>query len=287
MTESRALPGWISQVILFVLSLATLLGFNTPQTYRNLKYVENAAPRQMVDIFFPESAKKIKEPVNVFLMIHGGGFQGGEKEAYDGVCIEMAKKGFVSATMGYRLYDKNTPHEEQELYLEDMLDDMDNAINTIIKKMDENGVKPNKLIIQGYSAGAILAMLYSCTRLETCPLEIAFIVDQSGPVALGGTYGLIEEHLNAENPLPGYLLTNSPIECVRSDMPPVIIFHGLNDDIVKVDDVRAYVAKLNEFNVPNDLFIFEKSDHDLDTKEDFKEYDKGFEKFMEYVKLYG
>src|SRR5262245_20763085 len=38
-------------------------------------------------------------PMPAVLCIHGGGFRGGTREGYDGLCVRLAGHGFVAATV--------------------------------------------------------------------------------------------------------------------------------------------------------------------------------------------
>jgi hypothetical protein len=51
--------------------------------------------------------KKGDGPFPAVLCIHGGGFRAGKRESYDGLCIRLAQKGYVAATVTYRLAPKH------------------------------------------------------------------------------------------------------------------------------------------------------------------------------------
>src|SRR5262245_1164729 len=42
-------------------------------------------------------------PFPAVLCIHGGGFRAGKRESYDTLCIKLAERGYVAATITYRL----------------------------------------------------------------------------------------------------------------------------------------------------------------------------------------
>ena len=42
-------------------------------------------------------------PFPTVLCIHGGGFRAGKRESYDALCIKLAARGYVAATITYRL----------------------------------------------------------------------------------------------------------------------------------------------------------------------------------------
>src|SRR5689334_17551363 len=45
-------------------------------------------------------------PFPLVLCIHGGGFRAGSREEYNGLCLTLAQRGFIAATMDYRLAPK-------------------------------------------------------------------------------------------------------------------------------------------------------------------------------------
>ena len=45
-------------------------------------------------------------PFPAVLCIHGGGFRAGTREGYDRLCIQLAERGYVAATITYRLSPK-------------------------------------------------------------------------------------------------------------------------------------------------------------------------------------
>ena len=42
-------------------------------------------------------------PRPTVLCIHGGGFRAGKRESYDALCLKLAERGYVAATITYRL----------------------------------------------------------------------------------------------------------------------------------------------------------------------------------------
>src|SRR5258708_6706647 len=45
-------------------------------------------------------------PFPAVICIHGGGFRAGTRQGYDGLCVKLAQRGYVAATVGYRLAPK-------------------------------------------------------------------------------------------------------------------------------------------------------------------------------------
>ena len=50
-------------------------------------------------------------PFPAVICIHGGGFRAGKRDGYDALCVKLAERGYVAATISYRLYDRINGHE--------------------------------------------------------------------------------------------------------------------------------------------------------------------------------
>jgi hypothetical protein len=55
------------------------------------------------DIYYPDTEIDDLEQRPFILLIHGGAFSGGSKEQMSSQCLEYAKRGYVAATISYRL----------------------------------------------------------------------------------------------------------------------------------------------------------------------------------------
>lgn len=150
-----------------------------------------------MDIYTSDADTEINRPVIIFL--HGGSFYGGDKA--DSYCVEFcaafAKKGYVVASVNYRLVSLlNIPsfltnqHEQYEAVLQATVD-IKAAIRYFRKDFangDTYGIDPNTIFVGGSSAGAItaihLAYIDNISDLPTTPFDI-----QSVAINLGGLEG--------------------------------------------------------------------------------------------------
>ena len=57
----------------------------------------------LLDLARPKSGDG---PFPAVLCIHGGGFRAGTRDGYDDLCIKLAQRGYVAATITYRLSPK-------------------------------------------------------------------------------------------------------------------------------------------------------------------------------------
>jgi len=148
-----------------------------------------------MDIYIPDGDTEINRPV--ILYMHGGSFYGGDKSMTDCVdfCESMAKKGYVTASVNYRLSNIVSFLTSNETQYETVLkavSDVKSAIRYFRKDFangDTYGIDPNTIFIGGYSAGAVIAIhlpyIDAISDLPTTPINVQAIVNN-----LGGTYGL-------------------------------------------------------------------------------------------------
>ena len=85
------------------------------------------------------------------LVIHGGGWAAGNKEGHNNLTWEFAKRGFVSATIGYRLAPKSLFPAQ--------IEDVKCAVRYLRANAEKLNVDPDKLGALGFSAGAHLSMM--------------------------------------------------------------------------------------------------------------------------------
>lgn len=116
-----------------------------------------------LNIAFPKLTADTMSKRPFVLLIHGGGFENGDKNDMNTEAFLFARRGFVSATINYRLgvscfsdslsYDKAVYRATQ---------DANAAMRFIISKADSLRIDTNWVFIGGGSAGAgtCLAMIY-------------------------------------------------------------------------------------------------------------------------------
>ena len=66
----------------------------------NLEYSKAGETSMQLDLYQP---KEISKPVPALIFIHGGGWRSGKRNDYKFYCQRFASKGYVAATITYRL----------------------------------------------------------------------------------------------------------------------------------------------------------------------------------------
>src|SRR6202166_5266286 len=70
----------------------------------DLEYAPAVGGKLALDIVRPRDNSGAPHPA--VLCIHGGGFRAGNRESYLPLCIRLAQRGYVAATVTYRLWSQ-------------------------------------------------------------------------------------------------------------------------------------------------------------------------------------
>lgn len=212
----------------------------------------------LLDIYRPKE-RAASAPLLVF--IHGGGWAGGKKSDYRVYAVHFAARGYVVASVGYRLSgEKKYPAA---------VNDVKCAIRYLRSQAESLGIDPERSGVIGGSAGGHLAMMigYSSDVPELegdgghvgVSSRVSAVVDIYGPADMTTDY--VRKNKAAGNTCRSFFGASiderldlyeqaSPIRYVTNDDPPTLIMHGTIDDIVPIEQADLLAAKLKEVGVP-------------------------------------
>ena len=113
-----------------------------------------------MDVYEPEGDTASVRPTLV--MAFGGAFVFGQREDLDGLCRALARKGYVAATIDYRLFDAGIPVDSNQMHdvVVKAIGDMKAAIRYLRQDAATSNqfrVDTNLIFAGGISAGAITA----------------------------------------------------------------------------------------------------------------------------------
>lgn len=144
--------------------------FTTVTEDLNVQYGSNLAQDELtnvnlfLDIYRPDGDTDTDRPL--VILAHGGSFIGGTKADVATQCRELAKMGYVAASIQYRLLSINAtvianPGLEFQKEVVRAMHDMRAAIRFFRKSVAQDGnpygINSNIIIVGGFSAGGILA----------------------------------------------------------------------------------------------------------------------------------
>ena len=190
-----------------------------------------------LDIYYPPGATNDKK-YPLVVLIHGGGFTGGDKGGLEQECQILSDSGFIAVSINYRLgwrkggsCNGDTADLNRAMYR--ALQDAHAALRYLISKSTEFAIDANWVFIGGSSAGGATALnttyISQSVGLQSFPGLSASL----GPVNTSGnnltTTFSIKGVCNMWGALKDSFLINN------GNAVPQISFHGMQDNVVPYD----------------------------------------------------
>ena len=194
----------------------------------DVRYDERFGEDTSMDVYVAEGA----EPHPTVMLIHGGAWIGGTKDAYTEAAQRLARSGYTAATINYRL----APDGEYPKIAQDCLC----ALSYLRANATQYHVDPDRIAVMGYSAGGHLASLVGVAwddefHKPDCawgqPAAPRAVIANSGVHDLRGQDGLITKVLFGAGPdeVPDKYAHASPMTHIGPGKPPFLFIHGTID----------------------------------------------------------
>ena len=235
---------------------------------------------EKLDLYLPANRPKdVRSPAVV--MIHGGGWAGGDKAEYRSfnICTTLAQAGYVCVSINYSLAPGN--RWPLDLY------DCKNAVRFLRVNADKYHVDADHIGVIGGSAGGHLALMVAYTsrvpRLEPAspyPLvsdKVNCVVDMYGITDLltrrktddqgkptGEVFASTALLTKTRDEDPEGWKFASPVYHISKNSPPTLILHGLIDSTVDYEQAKELDRKLADFGVERRLMLIEGVGHTFD-----------------------
>jgi acetyl esterase/lipase len=216
---------------------------------------------QKMDIYLPANRT---DSTKVLVLIHGGGWAGGDKSEFAAAIPVLQEKlpQYAIFNINYRLANQTTNHfPTQE-------NDVQAALQFITGKAAEYGISKD-LVLLGASAGAHLALLQAY-KYNT-PVVPEAVISFFGPTDMAdmynrqsnGYYKMALQLLVGGTPDAklNVFTQSSPIHFVSKQSPPTLLLHGGADGLVPVSHSKRLKEKLEKENVPAELVIYANEGH--------------------------
>jgi acetyl esterase/lipase len=225
--------------------------------------------RQKLDLYLPRNKEL---PLPLVIWIHGGGFTQGDKTMF--VPTFLTNYGYAVASINYR-FSTDAPFPAQLL-------DCKSALQFLRENALKFRLDSSRIAIFGGSAGGTLAaLLGTASADETIKSgyeQVRAVVDWSGISDVEKYYDqdprrriLIEKLLNGK-PRKNKDLAKmaSAVNFARKELPPFLIMHGDQDEVVPVSQSEELYAALRKAGANAQLYIVHGADHGLINEQNVK-----------------
>lgn len=228
-----------------------------------------------LDLFRPDKPGKYP----ALLLIHGGGWRSGNKSMNVPMAQQIAAKGYVAATIEYRL-------SPEALYPAAVYD-IKAAIRFLRANAERFNINPDKIAIAGSSSGGHLAALTGLTnnvkkfegdegnnnvssKIQAI-IDIDGILDFTDPNESGKDFDPAKKSAGAYwfgatyKEAPEKWIEASPIQYAGKNSPPILFinsaiprFHAGRDKMVQIQEMyNIYTEKHTIPNTPHPFWLFE------------------------------
>lgn len=199
------------------------------------------------------------------ILIHGGGFVGGDKaqQSFVDLANDFASRGYVTVSINYRLQGDNPPPalpnpplDEDPLYdtIVAGIEDVFYAIDWMKSSAASLNIDPDRIVLGGHSAGGFLANYggmvdaADLVGLTDIPLDISSLDVAAVLDGAGGING--QEHI------------------IDANDPSTFILHSTDDPTVLIEQANIIAAELAADGVPFEFPVITDAGHSLDAKLD-------------------
>ncbi|MEN8703485.1 MAG: carboxylesterase family protein [Polaribacter sp.] len=230
-------------------------------TYQKVKSQE----KLKLDLYQPKNNIK-KKPILIY--VHGGGFSSGKKN--DKIpkyfCQEMAKQGYIVASLSYRLSMKNigfgcnVPANLKIKAFNEASKDIYDAVQYLISKKEKFKINEKKIILIGSSAGAeaILHLAYSKKSLKN---TIPF----AGLIAMAGAVTSLE-YISNKTAIPTQLFHGVKDKLVPYNIAPHHYCKKTDLGYLTLYGSKAIAEKLKNLNTSYYLYTIKEGNHSWNTR---------------------
>src|SRR5215831_20676372 len=288
---------WLSRMVFVAvacsLGMASAAEGQEPEirAERDIIYGKADGVELQLNLALPKTGKG---PFPAVVCIHGGGWHQGQRQDMDPITELLARRGYVAATVSYRL----VPSARFPAQIEDCKA----AVRWLRANADKYHINPDRIGAIGPSAGAHLSCLLGVTDkkdgLEGSGGNPEFSSRVQAVVSFFGRTDFTKKTWSKELeeiifvPLIGASFDDkpelykkvSPIAYVSHTSPPFLLFHGAEDKLVPPRNSTDMAEKLRAAGVSAKAVIVEGEGHGWDGEKWTKSIEQAVAFFDEHLK---
>lgn len=249
------------KLILFLFIASITLAADGVRTEQDVDYLSGGR-KEKADLYLPANPQP-GQKFPAVVIIHGGGWSGGEKRAAREINIgtTLALNGYVGMSIDYVLANSEHPGPTWPQNLHDCK----TAVRWLRANAERLNVDPAHIGVIGGSAGGHLAAMVGLCGGELDPpgegdTRVQCAVDLYGPV-LWFEQRDLAMFRKTRVEAPDLYKQADPRSHINKSDPPLLILHGTADKTVPVADSEALAAAMKSAGAAYQLEIIPDAPH--------------------------
>lgn len=257
-------------IAVFMLSLSVFSSVTAAETNRkpyrfDTYYLDTPLnSTRAIDIFMPE---KCTQNTAIFF-VHGGGWRAGSRTKFHSIMQEFGKRGYITASAGYRLGAPSAFEQVQDLR---------EAYDLFVTFLKEHN-RPLKIAVYGESAGAHLGSLLVCADPgeigEVCQLVNPWIkpckgIFQATPMDFLHWEGMMPQFWNQMQNIAGAPYDKDPQRYerlslknyIRKDNPPIFFMEAELEHLFLSRHTLKAVKQHRQWGIASHWKVYEFMEH--------------------------
>jgi acetyl esterase/lipase len=256
----------------------------------DIDYGAGGKEKLKLDLARPE---KLERAAPCIVVIHGGGWTGGNRTQHTDLIFKLAQQGYVAATVQYRLSPKHVFPAQVE--------DVKCAVRYLRAHADEYKLNPQLIGAVGFSAGAHLSMMLGTMEKEDGLEGEGGHADQSsrvqcvvaffGPTDLTRTdfpatsAGLVAKFMGSTpEEDKGERKRASPLTYLDQGDAPLLIFQGTKDRLVPHSQAVVMMEAMTKAGVPGRVELLVGADHGWGGDDLIRSWEESLRFFKNHLK---
>ena len=206
--------------------------------------------RNVIDVYAPQDARNA--PVALF--IHGGSWTGGDKSDHAFVGDSLARAGYVTGVMNYRL----APQNRYPAYVQDAA----LALKWLRDNAGKYGGNAQNVFVMGHSAGGFNAVELVVNERWLREVNVP-VSSVRGVIGVAGPYSYDFRQFPSKNAFPEGGLPEDimPDRHVRKDAPPHLLLVAANDTVVYPQNALNMEAALKKAGASVERKVLPRLNH--------------------------
>ena len=252
--EPRSLPGASPMSSPWSLLRVATMPASPEVSVTTVNYVKRGYDEALqLDVY---KRNRILPPAPLIVVVHGGSWVGGSRSELGALNPYLASRGYVVATLTYRLAPANPFPAQSE--------DLNAAIDYLKQHAETFGIDTMQIALIGRSAGGQIVLQSAYTKKDPsikgvvalyAPTDQQWGWDNPANPGVYDSYSVLRNFLGGEpSQIAEKYRAASPINYVDSATVPTLLIHGSKDPLVSVQQSERLDAALAVFHRPH-LFV--------------------------------